>query len=73
MTLVRTDPYSWGAIWLHWAIALLVIVNLALGLFHESLLDGLKWVIPIHKAIGITVLALTLARIAWRLMHRPPS
>ena len=72
MALVRTDRYSWGAIWLHWSIAAFVLVNLVLGLFHESLLDGLKWVIPIHKAIGITVLALTLARIAWRLMHRPP-
>lgn len=72
MALVRTDRYSWGAIWLHWSIAALVLVNLTLGLFHESLLDGIKWVIPIHKAIGITVLALTLARIAWRLMHRPP-
>ncbi len=72
MALVRTDRYSWGAIWLHWSIAALVLVNLTLGLFHESLLDGIGWVIPIHKAIGITVLALTLARIAWRVMHRPP-
>ena len=72
MALVRTDRYSWGAIWLHWSIAAFVLVNLTLGLFHESLLDGIKWVIPIHKAIGLTVLALTLARIAWRLMHRPP-
>ena len=72
MTLIRTDRYSWGAIWLHWAIALLVLVNLALGLFHESLLDGIKWVIPIHKSIGITVLALTLLRLGWRLTHRPP-
>lgn len=46
-TLIRTDRYSWDAIWLHWSIAALVLVNLALGLFHESLLDGIKWVIPI--------------------------
>ncbi len=71
-TLVRTDRYSWGAIWLHWSIAALVLVNLTLGLFHESLLDGIKWVIPIHKSIGITVLALTLLRLGWRLTHRPP-
>jgi cytochrome b561 len=70
--LVRTDRYSWGAIWLHWAIAVLVLANLTLGLFHESLFDGLKWVMPIHRAIGITVLVLTLARIGWRLAHRPP-
>lgn len=70
--LVRTDRYSWGAIRLHWSIAALVLVNLMLGLFHESLLDGMTWGIPIHRAIGITVLALTLVRIAWRATHRPP-
>lgn len=71
-SLVRTDRYSWGAIGLHWSIALLVLVNLVLGLFHESLLDGIGWVMPVHRSIGLAVLALTLARLAWRLMHRPP-
>jgi cytochrome b561 len=70
--LVRTDRYSWGAIWLHWTIAVLVLVNLTLGLLHDSLLDGIHWVIPIHQAIGITMLGLTLIRLAWRLTHRPP-
>ena len=71
-SLVRTDRYSWGAIWLHWSIAFLVLVNLVLGLFHESLLDGIGWVMPIHRSIGLAVLALTLVRLAWRLGHRPP-
>ncbi|MES1975547.1 MAG: cytochrome b [Pseudomonadota bacterium] len=70
--LAHADRYSRGAIWLHWVIAVLVIVNLLIGLLHESLLDGVKGAIPLHKSIGITVLALTLARIAWRLGHRPP-
>ena len=26
----------------------------------------------LHKSVGITVLALTLVRIGWRLAHRPP-
>ena len=26
----------------------------------------------VHKALGITILALALARILWRLFHRPP-
>jgi cytochrome b561 len=29
--LVRTDRYSWRAIWLHWSIAVLVLVDLVLG------------------------------------------
>lgn len=61
-----------GAIWLHWSIAVLVLVNLVLGLFHDSLLDGIEWVIPLHRSIGIAVLALTLVRLGWRLTHRPP-
>lgn len=66
------DRYSRGAIAFHWVIALFVLANLFLGLAHESLLDGLKWVMPTHKAIGVTVLALTLGRIGWRLVHKPP-
>jgi cytochrome b561 len=69
--LVRTDRYAWGAIWLHWSIAVLVLVNLLLGLFHDSL-HGIEWVIPVHRSIGIAVLALTLVRLGWRLTHRPP-
>ena len=68
----RTARYSTGAIWFHWSIAAFVIVNLGIGLLHENLLDGVRWAIPLHKSIGITVLALTLGRIAWRLAHPAP-
>lgn len=70
--LARTDRYSSGAIWFHWAIALLIVVNLAIGLLHESLLDGFKGAIPLHKSIGLTVILLTVGRIAWRLAHPAP-
>lgn len=61
--------YTRVAIGLHWAIALLIIVNLAIGLFADSLFKGM---IPAHKSIGMLVLALSLARLLWRLTHRPP-
>ena len=61
--------YSQVAIVFHWTIAALVVANLAIGLLHESLLPG---TIPLHKSIGLTVLALTAGRILWRLGHRPP-
>ena len=70
--IVRPDCYTRGAVLFHWAIALLVIVNLAIGLLHESLLDGVKAAIPLHKSIGLTVLVFTIGRIGWRLAHRPP-
>jgi cytochrome b561 len=69
--LPRGDRYDWGAIAFHWTIAALVLVNLFLGLFHESLLEGIR-VIPTHKAIGVTVLVLSIGRLGWRLTHRPP-
>lgn len=71
--LVRTDRYSRVAIGLHWLIALLVIVNLVTGLFHDALFDGVAGLMPAHKSIGISILALTLVRILWRLAHRPPA
>lgn len=69
--LERGDRYSRGAIAFHWVIAALVLFNLWLGLFHESLPRDWK-VMPVHKSVGITILVLTLGRIAWRLTHRPP-
>ncbi len=67
----RGDSYDRVAIGFHWLIAALVLVNLFLGLFHESLLEGLK-VMPLHESIGITILVLSVARLAWRLGHKPP-
>ncbi|TPG15293.1 cytochrome b [Sphingomonas oligophenolica] len=61
--------YSTVAIWLHWSIAALVIANLAIGLLHDSLLHGVRWAIPLHMSFGLTVLILSLARVAWRLSH----
>jgi len=56
----------------HAAIALLVIANLALGLLHEPLEDQVN-LIPLHKSIGLTVLGLSLARVAWRFTWTTPA
>lgn len=58
------STYSRVAIWLHWIIGLAVIINIAL-----ALAGGMM---PWHKALGITILVLSVARLAWRLGHRPP-
>ena len=65
------DRYSTGAIWFHWIIAALVVFNLVVGLFHEGV-PALRALMGAHKAVGITVLVLTLGRIGWRLGHVPP-
>ncbi|WP_338505080.1 cytochrome b [Sphingomonas kaistensis] len=62
-----TARYTQTAAWLHWVMAALIIANLVIGLS-----DGAIGSIRAHKAIGLTVLALALVRLAWRLAHRPP-
>lgn len=67
----RGERYSRVAIAFHWVIAALIVFNLWLGLAHDSLPKDWQ-VMPVHKAVGITVLVLTLGRIAWRLTHPAP-
>lgn len=69
-----TEPrYTIPAIVAHWLIALLLIVNVIVGLLAEKLPDDqIRLAIDTHKSIGITVLGLVVLRILWRLTHRPP-
>ncbi|GMM94066.1 cytochrome b [Qipengyuania sp. MTN3-11] len=67
--------YSAGAMIFHWTIAVLVIWNwrLAENAEHAETREQAMAIFADHKAIGITILALTLGRIAWRLTHRMPA
>lgn len=74
-TLAAPDlaRYSRVAVWLHWIIAVLIVVNLLLGFYREEFDRPVRAVVMgWHKSIGFTVIALTLARILWRFTHRPP-
>ncbi len=68
--------YSTVAIVLHWTIAVLLIGNLTVGLLFDTIEDADKSLfyslIDLHKATGITILALVVVRLAWRLMNPPP-
>ena len=68
------DRYSSVAIVLHWAIAIAILLNLYLGLNYENAHGLAKFqVLQLHKSVGFTVLALSLLRLVWRLVNRPPS
>lgn len=76
--VARTDRYTRVAIMLHWLIALAIIGQFATGLWMvdairapETLAQAFQ-VYQLHKSVGLTVLLLSLARLAWRLGHRPP-
>lgn len=58
---------------LHWLIAALILSNIVLGWnTHAALAETRRMVVPLHQSIGLTVLMLSVLRLAWRLTHKPP-
>lgn len=74
MAPVFSAFYTRTAVLLHWLIALLIACGFGLGVYMVDLhLSPRKLrLYSYHKWIGITVLALVLIRVLWRLTHRPP-
>lgn len=65
--------YSRAAIFLHWAIAALLAFQIAVGWALEDLGARGFALYQMHKSVGMTVLALTLARIAVRFWKPRPA
>lgn len=67
--------YSGTAIALHWLLALAILGLFGVGLYMTDLpfsparLKLYNW----HKWAGMTILALSILRLLWRLTHRPPA
>jgi len=66
--------YSAVAMTLHWLIAAMLIANVGLGWVGGDMEGGEQKIqlMQLHKTMGISILLLSLARLAWRLTHRPP-
>lgn len=70
-----SSRYSRPAIALHWLLAAMILGSLAFGWYMSGLpfspqrLKFYNW----HKWAGVTILALSIARLAWRVTHRPPA
>ena len=70
-----TKRYSLTAIVLHWVLGLALLGIFAVGLYMTDLpfsptrLKLYNW----HKWAGVTILALSVLRLLWRLTHRPPA
>ena len=74
MTDARSPRYRAAAIVLHWAIAALILVQVALGLrMGEARSPEAFAVFQLHKSVGITILLLSLARLGLRLAFPPPA
>ncbi|MGE0740012.1 MAG: YceI family protein [Hyphomonadaceae bacterium] len=70
--------YTAVAIVLHWAIAFAILFMIPLGWWmgdqaeDGAVTDGVFRAYQLHKSIGLTVLALSLVRLGWRLANPPP-
>lgn len=74
---LRSTDSGWGTLVraFHWLIALLILVQAAIGLTMVTMAttpDKVR-VFALHKSIGLTILALVLLRIAWRLSEKRPT
>jgi cytochrome b561 len=72
---VAATQYTRTAISLHWLIAALILTALFMGwtMTDMAISPARLKVYNYHKWVGVTVLALALLRLIWRLTHRPPS
>jgi cytochrome b561/polyisoprenoid-binding protein YceI len=60
------------AILLHWTIAAAIVLQIVLASRMEGRTPEAFAVMQLHKSVGITILLLSVARLAWRLIHPPP-
>jgi cytochrome b561 len=74
MTDAAQNRYSKGAMLFHWVIAVAVIVNwrIAEAAEHAASREAAGAIMANHKALGVTILLLTLGRLAWRWTHPVP-
>ena len=74
---LRSTEQAWGALVrvFHWLIAALIVAQGVIGLsmVQMGLTPAKVRVFALHKSIGITILALVLLRIAWRLTEKRPA
>lgn len=72
---VTISRYNGISIALHWILAIALVAIFVVGLYMADLpfspqrLKLYNW----HKWAGISILFLSIVRLAWRLTHRPPA
>lgn len=80
MSSARSTPNNYGsvAVAIHWLSVILIGALIVLGLVSANLVDGdsdaKPLLLAVHMVLGVTVLLLTLARVAWwRFADRRPD
>jgi cytochrome b561 len=67
--------YTGVAIGLHWLMLVAIVSAFAMGLYIQGMhfSPAKLRMISYHKWAGVTIFALLLLRLVWRLTHRPPA
>ncbi|MFC9355727.1 cytochrome b [Rhodococcus sp. NPDC057014] len=71
-TTGRPTRYAFTSRLLHWAMAILVIAQLFLGVAMVASLDAYHLLRTVHQPLGFAILVLAVVRIGNRIVHRPP-
>src|ERR1700733_15435444 len=71
---IEAGRYTLTAQALHWLTVLLILMILPVAWVMVSLPEGAEQtrMLVFHRSIGVTILALVVLRLAWRLAHPPP-
>lgn len=73
---LRSEPTRWSTVAkaFHWLMALLILGNGAFAFYMDGLKPSLNKInmFALHKSVGITVLALFVLRLAWKMVDRRP-
>ena len=74
---LRNETDRWGAVaqLLHWGVVALILVQGTIGLVMVELpkRPSVFAVYNLHKSLGLTILALAVLRLAWRVFDRRPA
>ncbi|EPY02924.1 cytochrome b [Magnetospirillum fulvum] len=74
MSRQSVDRFDTVTMAFHWGMALVILALWGAGHVIAAMLDGPQRseLIGLHKVMGVVILVLVLARLAWRFTHRPP-
>lgn len=72
---MSSSKYSAPARWLHWLVALLVLLQMALGWTAEAEKDDARslGILHAHVQLGVLIFGLMLLRLTWRLAKGAPA
>jgi cytochrome b561 len=70
-----TERWGWVSISIHWLTVLMVLSLILVGLLMQEMANSPTKieVYALHKSFGLTVLALTVLRLLWRLVAGTPA